>query len=128
MHWIYKSNQIKWYQVKQTVCKVRWWRRGGLKWHDRGILLFLLGHFQEAAYGRSNYYTFKVNFAKILSANELNCLGKSFWHGFPLAGYLSLFCAKALLYNIVTGKEASLRLITEVVYGFFRASGPKYAA
>ena len=125
MHWIYKSNQIKWYQVKQTICKVWWWRRGGLKWHDKGILLFLLRHFFLLG---AIHYTFKVNFAKTLSANELNCLGKSFCHGFPLAGYLSLFCTKALLYNIVTGKEASLRLITEVVYGSFRAAELKYAA
>ena len=36
-----------------------------------------------------------------------------FCHGFILTGYLPLFFAKALLYNIVTGKEASPKLITE---------------
>ena len=39
------------------------------------------------------------------------------WAGFYttviLTGYLTFFSAKALSYNIVTGKEASLRLIRE---------------
>ena len=54
-----------------------------------------------------------MNFAKKFSANELNYLGRILCHGFLLTSYFPLFFAKAILYNVVTGKKPSIRLITK---------------
>ena len=61
----------------------------------------------------STHYSFKRNFAKNLSVNEIDCLGRSLCHG-HFDRLFSIFSAKAISYNIVTGKEASLRLIREL--------------